>query len=99
MEVEEEIGGCKSVEIKRCFLHQIRSLEPGTHAYSFWEGVPTEGKCAFGKLFAESKSMKVPSSAGFDEFLTCARTNNLKDVRKHYDISCCLVSPEFVIAL
>jgi len=38
---------------------QVKTLEPGTHAYSFWEGVPTEGKIAFGKLFAGCTTMKV----------------------------------------
>ena len=38
---------------------QVKTLDPGTHAYSFWEGVPPEGKCAFGRLFYRSSSMKV----------------------------------------
>ena len=38
---------------------QVATLEPATHAYSFWEGVPTEGKCAFGRLFAQSHTMQV----------------------------------------
>ena len=38
---------------------QVATLEPATHAYSFWEGVPVEGKCAFGRLFAESRTMQV----------------------------------------
>jgi hypothetical protein len=44
-------------------LNQIPSLDPGTHAYSFWEGVPYSGKKAFGRLFRTSRSMKV-SRAG-----------------------------------
>jgi hypothetical protein len=38
---------------------QIVSLEPGSHAYSFWEGVPLSGKQAFGRLFRQARSMKV----------------------------------------
>jgi len=40
-------------------LCQIASLDPGTHAYSFWEGVPYSGKRAFGRLFRTSKTLKV----------------------------------------
>lgn len=38
---------------------QVASLDPGTHAYSFWEGVPREGKAAFGRLFRTSRTLKV----------------------------------------
>ena len=38
---------------------QVSSLNPATHAYSFWEGVPMSGKAAFGRLFAASKTLKV----------------------------------------
>jgi hypothetical protein len=38
---------------------QVASLDPGTHAYSFWEGVPREGKAAFGRLFRASPTLKV----------------------------------------
>lgn len=40
---------------------QISSLDPATHAYSFWEGVPIDAKCAFGALFAASRTLKVHS--------------------------------------
>jgi hypothetical protein len=43
---------CASVEA-------VDSFGPATHAYSFWEGIPQEGRCAFGRLFAASTSMKV----------------------------------------
>jgi hypothetical protein len=42
---------------------QVASLEPCSHAYSFWEGVPLSGKQAFGRLFRQAKTMKVSSSA------------------------------------
>jgi hypothetical protein len=47
-----------------CCLHllpawQIASLEPASHAYSFWEGVPISGKQAFGRLFRLAKTTKV----------------------------------------
>ena len=37
---------------------QVRSLDPCTHAYSFWEGVPIDGKAAFGALFAASRTLR-----------------------------------------
>ena len=40
-------------------LLQVLSLDPATHAYSFWEGVPVDAKCAFGALFAASRTLKV----------------------------------------
>ncbi|MEW5307451.1 MAG: hypothetical protein WDW36_009846 [Sanguina aurantia] len=45
-------------EIRCASVEQVSSLEPATHAYSFWEGVPASGKEAFGKLFAKSRSLK-----------------------------------------
>lgn len=42
-----------------CACIQVSSLDPATHAYSFWEGVPIEGKAAFGKLFAASRTLRV----------------------------------------
>jgi hypothetical protein len=38
---------------------QVASLDPSTHAYSFWEGVPRDGKAAFGRLFRRSQTLKV----------------------------------------
>ena len=37
---------------------QVGTLEGSTHAYSFWEGVPIEGKAAFGRLFAAAGSLR-----------------------------------------
>ncbi len=42
---------CKPVE-------KVRSLEPATHAYSFWEGVPVDARVAFGRLFAASPTLR-----------------------------------------
>ncbi len=42
---------CKPVE-------KVRSLDPATHAYSFWEGVPVDARVAFGRLFASSRSLR-----------------------------------------
>lgn len=39
-------------------VEEVDTLEPATHAYSFWEGVPLPGKEAFGQLFAKSKTLK-----------------------------------------
>ncbi len=33
-------------------------MDPCTHAYSFWEGVPYDGKMAFGRLFAGSRTLR-----------------------------------------
>ncbi|KAJ9533986.1 hypothetical protein QJQ45_027054 [Haematococcus lacustris] len=37
---------------------QLESLEPATHAYSAWEGFPTEAKLAVGRLFASSQTLR-----------------------------------------
>lgn len=42
---------------------QMESLDPATHVYSFWEGVPLSGKQGFGQLFAKSKTLKVRHAA------------------------------------
>ena len=38
---------------------QVDTLDPATHAYSFWEGVPPSGKEAFGRLFHKSSTLQV----------------------------------------
>jgi hypothetical protein len=35
----------------------MRTLDPATHAYSFWEGVPVCARRAFGRLFAASATL------------------------------------------
>ena len=42
---------CKPVE-------KVHSLDPATHAYSFWEGVPVDARVAFGRLFAKSRTLR-----------------------------------------
>ncbi|GAB4821524.1 hypothetical protein N2152v2_008570 [Parachlorella kessleri] len=39
-------------------IEQMKTLDPCTHAYSFWEGVPLDGKAAFGRLFAASRTLQ-----------------------------------------
>lgn len=34
------------------------TLNPATHAYSFWEGVPASARRAFGALFAKSSTLR-----------------------------------------
>ena len=46
-------------QIPLLFVLKIGSLDPATHAYSFWEGVPVDAKYAFGCLFAASKTLQV----------------------------------------
>lgn len=36
----------------------LRTLDPATHAYSFWEGVPVDARVAFGSLFAASSTLR-----------------------------------------
>ena len=43
---------------------QVASLDPATHAYSFWEGVPVSSRRAFGALFRASKTLQVHPLAG-----------------------------------
>ena len=38
---------------------QVKSLDDCSHAFSFWEGVPTVAKHAFGRLFAATPSLQV----------------------------------------
>lgn len=38
-------------------VEDVPSLDPATHAYSFWEGVPFEARAAFGRLFSASKTL------------------------------------------
>lgn len=35
----------------------MRTLNPATHAYSFWEGIPTDARCAFALLFQASTTL------------------------------------------
>jgi hypothetical protein len=37
---------------------QVDRLDPATHAYAFWDGIPESGKRAFGALFLKSRTMK-----------------------------------------
>ncbi|KAG1665493.1 hypothetical protein FOA52_009754 [Chlamydomonas sp. UWO 241] len=34
------------------------TLEPATHAYSFWEGIPADGRRALGRLFVKSRTLR-----------------------------------------
>lgn len=38
-------------------IEDILTLDPVTHAYSFWEGINTEARCVFGRLFRESRTL------------------------------------------
>eukprot|EP01025_Chloroclados_australasicus_P007537 TRINITY_DN12441_c0_g1_i8.p1 TRINITY_DN12441_c0_g1~~TRINITY_DN12441_c0_g1_i8.p1 ORF type:complete len:298 (-),score=35.53 TRINITY_DN12441_c0_g1_i8:449-1342(-) len=42
-------------------VEDIASLDPTTHAYSFWEGVPVQGRVAFANLFAASTTLQAVS--------------------------------------
>lgn len=39
-------------------VDQHGTLDPATHAYTFWEGVPVKARCAFGSLFARSSTLR-----------------------------------------
>lgn len=45
------VMSCTPIEKTAC-------LDPGTHAYSFWEGIPADARVAFGLLFASSRTMQ-----------------------------------------
>lgn len=34
------------------------TLDPATHAYAFWEGIPVKARVAFGELFANSSTLQ-----------------------------------------
>ena len=39
-------------------IEKVPCLDPATHAYSFWEGVPPDARAAFGRLFAASRTLQ-----------------------------------------
>lgn len=39
-------------------VNQHGTLDPATHAYTFWEGVPVKARAAFGGLFAKSSTLR-----------------------------------------
>lgn len=47
-----------SVEVVNEPIEQIKSLDPVTHVYSFWEGVPAGARAGLGKLFRESRTTR-----------------------------------------
>lgn len=51
------LKGALPVVFKRD-MTELNTLDPATHAYSFWEGIPEEGKRAFGALFTRSRTCK-----------------------------------------
>lgn len=57
--------------IRCCPIESIATLNPATHAYSFWEGVPLVGKAAFGQLFAASKTLKVGATPASQCYAAC----------------------------
>lgn len=38
-------------------IENLKTLNPATHAYSFWEGIPIDARKAFGSLFARSTTL------------------------------------------
>ena len=53
---------CKhGVVVERWCTLQVAShgtLDPATHAYAFWEGMPIKARMAFGQLFAKSSTLQ-----------------------------------------
>jgi hypothetical protein len=43
---------------------QISTLEPATHAYACWEGMPRTAKVALGALFAKASTLQVGQEGG-----------------------------------
>jgi hypothetical protein len=61
-------------------LPQLSTLEPATHAYACWEGMPRTAKVAFGALFAKARTLQV-SSAWRGGTLRAARAPQLRRAR------------------
>lgn len=55
----------KELLLRTCLSHsspcvQVNgagTLDPATHAYTFWEGIPAKARTAFGELFARSSTL------------------------------------------
>lgn len=39
-------------------IEKVATLDPATHAYAFWEGMPPSAKEAFGRLFTSSSTLQ-----------------------------------------
>ena len=58
-EREEETWTLPAVpDIQCCPVEALPSLDPATHVYSFWEGVPPRARAAFGELVARSRTVR-----------------------------------------
>jgi uncharacterized protein YbjQ (UPF0145 family) len=44
--------------ISCCSIEMADIVNGATHAYSFWEGIPEDGKKAFGRMFSMSRTLK-----------------------------------------
>ena len=47
-----------NVEVVNESIELVKSLDPVTHVYSFWEGVPVVARAGLGKLFRESTTAR-----------------------------------------
>jgi hypothetical protein len=47
-----------NVEVVNESIEQVKSLDPVTHVYSFWEGVPVDARAGLGRLFRESTTVQ-----------------------------------------
>ena len=44
-------------QIRRAPIEALHTLDPATHVYSFWEGIPGDARAAFGRLVAASSTI------------------------------------------
>lgn len=51
-----DLDGEFEVDVVCSGIERIASLDPVTHVYSFWEGVPVDARMGLGKLFRESST-------------------------------------------
>lgn len=53
-----DLTGVRRPEMTTAPVEAIRTLEPATHLYSFWEGIPYEAREAVGRLVARSSTVR-----------------------------------------
>ncbi|KAI8477070.1 MAG: hypothetical protein J3K34DRAFT_498494 [Monoraphidium minutum] len=51
-------GGARAPSMACVPVEQLSTLEPATHAYAAWEGMPDTAKVAFGRLFVASSTLQ-----------------------------------------
>ena len=55
-ETFSNLASLSSTRVDCCSIEGVRTLDPATHVYTFWEGIPIAAKEALGSLFCQSKT-------------------------------------------